>query len=92
MMKYPPVLLSLMKSKNLFLLHNKVKKRLVHFLLQDANDTYSVIQKSEEEMEALDEVDGPCCTIKDEEAVHEDEEMTHAENIKSSKYLHKKKQ
>ena len=29
----------------------------------------------------MNKVDGPCCTIKDKEAVHENEEMTHAENI-----------
>jgi hypothetical protein len=43
-------------------------------------------------MEALDEVDVPCCAIKDKEAVHEDETITHAENTSSSKPLHKKKQ
>jgi hypothetical protein len=32
-------------------------------------------------MEASDEVEVPCCAIEDKEAVHEDEEMTHAENI-----------
>jgi hypothetical protein len=32
-------------------------------------------------MEALDEVEVPCCAIEDKEAVHEDEETTHAENI-----------
>jgi hypothetical protein len=37
--------------------------------------------ESEEEMEALDEVEIPCCEIEDKKAVHEDEEMTHAENI-----------
>jgi hypothetical protein len=50
-----------------------------HFPLQDANDT--VYSEDEEEKEALNEVDGPCCAIKDKEAVHEDEAMTHAENI-----------
>jgi hypothetical protein len=38
--------------------------------------------KDEEEMEASDEVEVPCCAIEDKEAVHEDEETTHAENIK----------
>ena len=33
-------------------------------------------------MEALDEVEVPCCAIKDKEAVHEDEETTHAENTR----------
>jgi hypothetical protein len=49
------------------------------FPLQDANDT--VYSENEEEKKALNEVDGPCCAIKDKEAVHEDETMTHAENI-----------
>jgi hypothetical protein len=35
------------------------------------------------EMEALNKIDIPCCTIKDKGAVHEDKEiMTHAENTK----------
>jgi hypothetical protein len=51
-----------------------------HFPLQDANDT--VYSEDEEEKEALNEVDGPCCAIKDKEAVHEDETMTHAENTR----------
>jgi hypothetical protein len=38
--------------------------------------------KDEEEIEASDEVEVPCCAIKNEEAVHEDEAMIHAENIK----------
>jgi hypothetical protein len=38
--------------------------------------------KDEEEMETSDEVEVPCCEIEDKEAVHEDEETTHAENIK----------
>jgi hypothetical protein len=33
------------------------------------------------EKKALNEVDGPCCAIKDKEAVREDETMTHAEDI-----------
>jgi hypothetical protein len=43
--------------------------------------TPCVHSEDEEEMEALDEVDVPCCAIEDKEAVHEDEAMTHAENI-----------
>jgi hypothetical protein len=35
-----------------------------------------------EEMEALNEVDVPCCAIKDKEAIHEDEAIMHAENTK----------
>jgi hypothetical protein len=52
------------------------------FPLQRSNDTVSLNSKDEEEMEALDEVEVPCCAIEDKEAVHEDEETTHAENIK----------
>jgi hypothetical protein len=55
------------------------EEEVSHFPFQDANDT--VYSEDEEEMEASDEVEVPCCTIKDKEAVHEDEEMTHAENI-----------
>jgi hypothetical protein len=56
------------------------EEEVSHFPFQDANDT--VYSEDKEEMEASDEVEVPCCTIKDKEAVHEDEEMTHAENIK----------
>jgi hypothetical protein len=38
--------------------------------------------ENEGEKKALNEVDGPCCEIKDKEAVHEDETMKHDENIK----------
>jgi hypothetical protein len=48
---------------------------------QDANDTLFLDSENEGEKKALNEVDGPCCAIKDKEAVHEDETMTHAENI-----------
>jgi hypothetical protein len=34
-------------------------------------------------MEDFDEVDVPYCAIKDEEAIHDDEEMTHAESTKA---------
>jgi hypothetical protein len=50
------------------------------FPLQNSNDTVSFNSKDEEEMEASDEVEVPCCAIEDKKAVHEDEEMTHAEN------------
>jgi hypothetical protein len=33
-------------------------------------------------MQSLDKVEVPCCATENEEAVHEDEETTHAENIK----------
>jgi hypothetical protein len=51
------------------------------FPLQNSNDTVFFNSKDEEEMEASDEVEVPCCEIEDKEAVHEDEETTHAENI-----------
>jgi hypothetical protein len=52
-----------------------------YFPLQNSNDTVFLNSKDEEEMEASDEVEVPCCAIEDKKAVHEDEEMTHAENI-----------
>jgi hypothetical protein len=52
-------------------------------LSQDADDTLFHDPESEEEMEALDEVDVPCCAIKDKEAIHDDEAITHAENTKA---------
>jgi hypothetical protein len=53
-----------------------------HFPLQNSNDTVLLDSKDEEEMEASDEVEVPCCAIEDKEAVHEDEETTHAENTR----------
>jgi hypothetical protein len=46
-----------------------------YFPLQNSNDTVSFNSKDEEEMEV------PCCAIEDKEAVHEDEAITHVENI-----------
>jgi hypothetical protein len=46
------------------------------------DDTLFYDSENEEGVEALDEVEVPCCAIEDKEAVHEDEAMTHAENIK----------
>jgi hypothetical protein len=37
---------------------------------------------NEGEMEALNKMNIPCCTIKDKEAVHEDKKITHAKNAK----------
>jgi hypothetical protein len=51
-----------------------------YFPLQNSNDTVLLDSKEEEEMEASDEVEVPCCEIEDKEAVHEDEIMTHDEN------------
>jgi hypothetical protein len=48
---------------------------------QSANDTLFLDSENEGEKKALNEVDGPCCAIKDKEAVHEDETMKHDENI-----------
>jgi hypothetical protein len=53
------------------------------FSSRDSNDTLILDLESEEEMEALDEVDVPCCAIKDKEAIHDDEAITHAENTKA---------
>jgi crotonobetainyl-CoA:carnitine CoA-transferase CaiB-like acyl-CoA transferase len=50
-----------------------------------SNDTLFHDSESEEEMEALDKVDVPCCAIKEKEAVHDDEAITHAENTKAIK-------
>jgi hypothetical protein len=52
-----------------------------YFPLQTSNDTVLLDSKEEEEMEASDEMEVPCCAIEDKKAVHEDEETTHAENI-----------
>jgi hypothetical protein len=49
------------------------------FPLQNSNNTVFFNSKDEEEMEASDEVEVPCC--ENEKAVHEDEETTHAGNI-----------
>jgi hypothetical protein len=56
------------------------EEEVSHFLFQDVNNT--MYSEDEEEMEASDEVEVPCCEIEDKEAVHEDEETTHAEKIK----------
>jgi hypothetical protein len=53
--------------------------KVSYFPLQNSNDTVSLNSKDEEEMEALDEVEVPCCAFK---AIHEDEETTHAENTR----------
>jgi hypothetical protein len=50
------------------------------FPFQDVDDTLFHDSESEGGMESLKEVDLPCCTIEDEEAVHEDETITHVEN------------
>jgi hypothetical protein len=50
------------------------------FPLQNSDDTMFLDSEDEGEKKDLNEVDGPCCAIKDKEAVHEDETMTHVEN------------
>jgi hypothetical protein len=47
--------------------------------------------ENEGEMKALNEMDIPCCSIEDKEAIHEDETITHAENAKVLEALHEKK-
>jgi hypothetical protein len=47
-----------------------------------SNDTLFHDSEREEEMQSLDKMEVPCCATENEEAIHEDEEMTHAENIK----------
>jgi hypothetical protein len=47
-----------------------------------SNDTLFHDSEREEEMQSLDKVEVPCCATENEEAIHEDEETTHAENIK----------
>jgi hypothetical protein len=56
------------------------EEEVSQFPFQDANDT--VYSEDEEEMEASDEVEFPCCEIEDKEAVHEDEVITRAENTR----------
>jgi hypothetical protein len=50
------------------------------FPFQDSDDTLFHDSENEGEMEALNEVDIPCCTIEDEGAIHEDETMMHVED------------
>ena len=52
------------------------------FPFQDSNDTLLHVSENEGEMEALNKMNSPCCIIKDKEAVHEDEKITHVENTK----------
>jgi hypothetical protein len=50
------------------------------FPSQDSDDTLFHDSENEGEMEALNEVDLPCCTIKDEGATHEDKTIMHVED------------
>jgi hypothetical protein len=52
------------------------------FPLQDSDDTLFLDSENEGEMKILNEMDIPCCTIEDKEAIHEDETIIHAENAK----------
>jgi hypothetical protein len=55
------------------------KDEVSSFPFQNSDD---VVLLDEEEMKVLDEVEVPCCALEDKEAVHEDEETTHAENTR----------
>jgi hypothetical protein len=51
-----------------------------HEMIEDvAEETES---KQNDEVSALDKVEVPCCAIENEEAIHEDEETTYAENTR----------
>jgi hypothetical protein len=52
------------------------------FPFQDIDDTLFLNSENEGEMKSLNEMDIPCCKIEDKEAIHEDETITHAENVK----------
>jgi hypothetical protein len=71
-----------------FLLHNKKKMRLVAFHFKILMTPCSLDSKDEGEKKALNEVDGPCCAIKEiglpieEGVIPEDETIMHAENTK----------
>jgi hypothetical protein len=53
------------------------KDEVSSFPFQNSDD---VVLLDEEEMKVLDKVEVPCCALEDKEAIHEDEETTHAEN------------
>jgi hypothetical protein len=55
------------------------KDEVSSFPFRNSDD---VVFLDEEEMKVLDEVEVPCCALEDKEAVHEDEETTHAENTR----------
>jgi hypothetical protein len=55
------------------------------FPFQDSNDTLFHDSENEGEMEALNEVDIPCCTFEDEGAIHEDKTMMHDEDTQALK-------
>jgi hypothetical protein len=55
------------------------KDEVSSFPFQNSDD---VVLLDEEEMRVLDKVEVPCCALEDKEAVHEDEETTHAENTR----------
>jgi hypothetical protein len=57
------------------------------FPFQDFDDTLFHDSESEGEMESLNEVDLPCCTIEYEGAIHEDETMMHVEDTQVLKAL-----
>jgi hypothetical protein len=59
------------------------KEEVSCILSQDADNTLFRDPESEEEMEASDEGDVPCCAFEDKEAIHDDEAIMHAENTKA---------
>jgi hypothetical protein len=58
------------------------KDEVSSFPFQNSNDAMLLDSEDEEERDSLDEVQVPCCTLEDKEAVHEDEIMTYDENTK----------
>jgi hypothetical protein len=58
------------------------KDEVSSFPFQNSNDAVLLDSKDEEEREALDEVEVPCCALEDKEAVHEDEIMTYDEDTR----------
>jgi hypothetical protein len=58
----------------------KEENEVSHFPFQDLDNALFYDSEKEEEMESSNEVDLPCCTIKDEGETHEDETMMHVED------------
>jgi hypothetical protein len=58
------------------------KDEVSTFPFQISNDVVLLDSKDEEEREALDEVEVPCCALEDKEAVHEDEVTTYDEDTR----------
>jgi hypothetical protein len=58
------------------------KDEVSTFPFQISNDVVLLDSKDEEEREALDEIEVPCCALEDKEAVHEDEVTTYDEDTR----------